>query len=118
MNSWTAVQIVAGLVLGLGARMPQIVLNFRRGHTGALNPATFAFNSCANTVNGTVAVLMTGDLYVIGTQIWMLVLNLIVLSQIVVSRRADAEAEAQERDKVRKLSYDDDAGPGRAIEYA
>lgn len=97
--------------------MPQIILNFREGHTGALNPATFAFNAISNAVNGTIACIMTGDLYVIGTQIWMLILNCIVLGQVLVSRRAAAQAKATRHEKIQRLSFDDDAGPGR-MKYA
>jgi ABC-type branched-subunit amino acid transport system permease subunit len=89
-------QVIAGLVLGLGARLPQILLNVKQGHTGTLAPATFAFNAVSNVVNGTVALLLTGDIYVIATQVWMLGLNATVLSQILASdqRQKDAAERA------------------------
>jgi hypothetical protein len=76
-------QIFAGLILGLGARVPQIVLNFRNGCTGTLAPQTFIFNATSNLVNGIAAALLTGDIYVMGTQMWMFVLNVTVVCQIV-----------------------------------
>lgn len=53
-------QILVGLVLGLGTRTTQIVLNFERGDAGAVNPAIFAFNAVSNIGNGTIATIMPG----------------------------------------------------------
>lgn len=83
-------QILAGLVLGLGARLPQIVLNHRNGHTGNLAPHTFIFNLTANVINGFCALVLTGDILVIATQAWMFSLNCTVVSQIWRSNRRKA----------------------------
>lgn len=84
-------QILAGVVLGLGARLPQIVLNYRNGHTGNLAPHTFIFNLTANVINGICALILTGDILVIATQVWMFSLNCTVVSQIWRSNRRKAE---------------------------
>lgn len=84
-------------MLGLGARLPQIVLNHRNGHTGALAPHTFIFNLSANLINGVCSAVLTGDILVIATQVWMFSLNCTVVSQIWRSRRADAAAAAAKR---------------------
>lgn len=87
-------QILAGLVLGLGARLPQIVLNHKNGHTGNLAPHTFIFNLTANCINGVCATVLTGDILVIATQVWMFSLNCTVVSQIWRSNRRRRAASA------------------------
>lgn len=103
--------MVVGLVLGLGARVPQIILNFRQGHTGTLAAATFTFNAASNVVNGTIATLLTGDVYIIGTQIWMFFLNVTVLGQILAGRR---KAGAAQQRLVQRVSYDSMDGEMRS----
>ena len=114
MRTGEIVQVVVGLVLGLGARVPQIILNFRQGHTGTLAAATFAFNAASNVVNGTIATLLTGDVYIIGTQLWMFVLNMIVLGQIVAGKRQAAAEAAPKRRFVQRVSYDSVDGEMRS----
>jgi PQ loop repeat len=101
------VQIVVALILGLGARCPQIVLNFKRGHTGTLAPQTSIFNAMSNIVNGTVATVLTTDPYVIGTQVWMFSLNMTILIQILSSRRAMRSKQADQKN-VQRYSYADE----------
>jgi hypothetical protein len=88
------VQIFVGLILGLGARVPQILLNYRNGHTGNLAIATFLFNATANTVCAISATVLTGDIYVIGTQIWMFALNTTIIGQILSSNSRSRAADA------------------------
>lgn len=107
-------QIMAGLVLGLGARIPQIVLNHRNGHTGNLASATFVFNLTANFINGICAFVLTGDALVIATQVWMFSLNCTVVSQIWRTRRRVAEAERQK--DVQHPSLDDGRVDGRVFQ--
>lgn len=102
-------QILAGLVLGLGARLPQIVLNFRNGHTGNLVAPTFLFNLTANFINGVCAVVLTGDMLVLATQVWMFSLNCTVVAQIWRTRRR----EAAERRVAQYPSLDDGVVYGR-----
>jgi ABC-type uncharacterized transport system permease subunit len=100
-------QMVVGLVLGLGARVPQIILNFKQGHTGTLAAATYTFNALSNVINGFVAFLLTGDAYITGTQIWMFSLNMTVLSQILAHRHKSRLAKEDSQKVVLRYSYDD-----------
>ena len=107
-----AVQVVVAAVLGLGARVPQILLNLRRGHTGSLVPATSIFNATSNVISGCVASVLTGDVYVIGLHMWMFTLNVTILSQIFTSRhKASFE---QSRGKVQRVSFEQARGVGYA----
>lgn len=75
-------QIFVGLILGLGARVPQIVLNHQNGHTGNLALPTYIFNTVANVVCCTSTAVITGDIYVMSKEIWMFTLNATIVSQI------------------------------------
>lgn len=64
-------QIRIGAVLGLGARVPQIIINWQRGNTGDLHPAAFLFNSVANAVKLGCIFVLKGDRYMMAICLWM-----------------------------------------------
>lgn len=76
-------QIFVGIILGLGARVPQILLNHQNGHTGNLALATYIFNTIANVICCTSTAMITGDVYVITKELWMLSLNAIDRKSVV-----------------------------------
>lgn len=87
-------QIFVGLILGLGARVPQIILNHRNRHTGNLALPTYLFNTTANLVCCTSTAIITGDIYVMVKEIWMLSLNATIVAQILKTLKKDKEAKA------------------------
>lgn len=90
-------QIFVGIILGLGARVPQILLNHQNGHTVNLALATYIFNTIANVICCTSTAMITGDVYVMTKELWMLSLNATIVTQICLSQakqRAAAAAEA------------------------
>jgi PQ loop repeat len=104
-------QIATALLLGLGARVPQILLNFRRGHTGTLTAATSIFNATANVVTFMVVSILTQDRYVLFTQCWMFMLNITIIGQIAMSRRREsvrAACKLHGKQQVQRVSYDAD----------
>lgn len=99
-------QMVVGLVLGLGAHVPQIMLNFKQVYIGTLAAATFAFNAVSNVINGSVALVLTRDPYIIGPQIWMLSLNMTILGQILSHKHSNGLSNKGKREVMRRYSFD------------
>lgn len=93
-------QIFVGLILGLGARVPQILLNRKNGHTGNLALPTYLFNTTANVVCCTATAVITGDVYVMCKELWMLSLNATIVTQILgtlAKQRNEAAAQQQHK---------------------
>lgn len=69
------------VVMAVGARMPQIWLNWRRGNAGVLSVATCCLNVAGCVVRIFTTVVLTGDTIILGGCITQLVLNAILLWQ-------------------------------------
>jgi hypothetical protein len=57
---------VAVAVMALGSRLPQIVLNMRRGNAGMLSVTTCLLNVAGNAARIFTTIVLTGDLLMLG----------------------------------------------------
>ncbi|KAF8061992.1 Mpdu1 [Scenedesmus sp. PABB004] len=96
-------RLLAGLqasniaTLALGSRLPQIVLNLRRGNAGVLSVTTCLLNVAGNAARVFTTVVLTGDLLILAGYLSQGSLNAVLLAQSVGTarqRRAAAAAAA------------------------
>lgn len=53
-------------IMALGSRLPQIVLNMRRGNAGMLSVTTCVLNVAGNAARVFTTIVLTGDLLMLG----------------------------------------------------
>ncbi|GFR42197.1 hypothetical protein Agub_g3087 [Astrephomene gubernaculifera] len=81
----SALQLSTVGVMVVGARLPQIVLNFRRGDAGVLAPATCALNVAGCLVRVFTTLVLTRDVIILGGCVTQLLLNAILLYQSIAT---------------------------------
>lgn len=101
----TALLPVLGVVptiLGAVARVPQIVLNFRQGHTGNQSAITWGLSSAGNCVRIITTLAAVSDIITLGGHAVAATLNLTLLSQIIFYMQSTKEA-MQKKDDGKKV---------------
>jgi mannose-P-dolichol utilization defect 1 len=95
----TALQASTIFIVALGGRVPQILLNAKRGDSGQLSILTSALNLAGNVARVFTTVVLTGDGLNLAGALVQGVLNSILLSQcwatLVRRRRAEVEGEGK-----------------------
>lgn len=87
MELLTALQASTIFIVALGGRLPQIVLNAKRGDSGQLSGATSALNLAGNFARVFTTVVLTGDfLNLVGAMV-QAVLNGTLLAQCVATAK-------------------------------
>lgn len=86
------VQISVGFAMSLGARVPQIVLNYRRGNSGELSLITCALSSLGNLARCFTTVILTADWVLFASTFAQFVLNGILTWQCVDTERQNRAA--------------------------
>ena len=74
-------QACSAVLLALGGRLPQIVLNLRRGNSGELSPASTGLSVAGNLARVFTTITLVGDPIILATASSQLVLNSILLYQ-------------------------------------
>ena len=87
MEVLTALQASTIFIVALGGRLPQIVLNAKRGDSGQLSGATSALNLAGNAARVFTTVVLTGDLLNLVGALVQAVLNGTLLAQCVATAR-------------------------------
>mmetsp|Transcript_2868 Transcript_2868/g.7245 ORF Transcript_2868/g.7245 Transcript_2868/m.7245 type:complete len:218 (+) Transcript_2868:78-731(+) len=85
------IQLIGTLptIMFIAAKSPQVLLNFRQGHTGQLAPLTYLLQLTGNTLRIITAIQANGgDPVVLCGHGSSAALNLIILAQVVKYRRA------------------------------
>lgn len=82
-------QACSALLLALGGRLPQIILNLRRGNSGELSGASVGLSVAGNLARVFTTVALVGDPIILATASSQLVLNSIILYQIVDTARRE-----------------------------
>ncbi|KAG2438499.1 hypothetical protein HXX76_005050 [Chlamydomonas incerta] len=91
----SGLQLSTVAVMAIGARLPQIALNLRRGDAGVLSVATCILNVAGCVVRIFTTVVLTGDAIILGGCVTQLILNAILLYQAAMThykRQAAAAA--------------------------
>lgn len=87
------------LTMALGSRLPQIILNMRRGNAGVLSVTTCLLNVAGNAARVFTTIVLTGDVLMLGGYLSQGTLNSILLCQSIGTarqrRRAAAAAAGQ-----------------------
>ncbi|KAL4538397.1 hypothetical protein Ndes2526B_g03298 [Nannochloris sp. 'desiccata'] len=81
----------SALIMALGGRLPQIILNFRRGNSGELSGASTGLSVAGNLARVFTTLTLVGDPLILATASSQLVLNSIVLYQILDTARREKE---------------------------
>ncbi|KXZ52179.1 hypothetical protein GPECTOR_10g808 [Gonium pectorale] len=81
----SALQLSTIAVMAVGARLPQIWLNVKRGNAGVLSAATCALNVAGCIVRVYTTVVLTGDAIILGGCITQLLLNAVLLYQSIAT---------------------------------
>lgn len=75
-------------IMALGSRLPQILLNMRRGNAGMLSVTTCLLNVAGNAARIFTTIVLTGDLLMLGGACSQGCLNTILLWQSISTARA------------------------------
>jgi len=89
-------------VLGSVARVPQIVLNFRQGHTGNQSVITWGMSAAGNVVRVITTLAALGDMVILAGHFFAGVLNLTLVAQILVYWKQTQEALSKKDDGGKK----------------
>ena len=84
--------------LALGSRLPQILLNLRRGNAGVLSVTTCLLNVAGNAARVFTTAVLTGDWLLLGGYLSQGTLNSILLCQTIGTARATKTKRAAEHD--------------------
>lgn len=100
MELLTALQASTIFIVALGGRLPQILLNARRGDSGQLSAATSALNLAGNAARVFTTVVLTGDFLNLAGALVQAGLNGTLLAQCVMTaRRRGAGAGAAKKEE-------------------
>jgi hypothetical protein len=72
---------MVGVAMSLGARVPQIMLNIRRGNTGELALTSFALSTMGNLIRCYTTIILTSDALLLATTASQALLNGIITLQ-------------------------------------
>ena len=90
--SIATLQVLQGcsaLIMALGGRVPQIILNYKRGNSGELSGASTALSVAGNLARVFTTLTLVNDPLILATAASQLVLNSILLSQILATARRE-----------------------------
>jgi hypothetical protein len=87
-------QMFVGVAMGLGARIPQIILNMQRGNSGELAMLSFALSTAGNLIRCYTTAVLTSDLLLLVTTASQAVLNGIITIQCIQTDMARRKATA------------------------
>jgi mannose-P-dolichol utilization defect 1 len=90
--SIATLQVLQGcsaLIMALGGRVPQIILNYRRGNSGELSGASTGLSVAGNLARVFTTLTLVGDPLILATASSQLVLNSIVFYQILETARRE-----------------------------
>ena len=102
LSPWFPAQILASLQAGtiltmaLGSRLPQILLNIRRGNAGVLSVTTCLLNVMGNAARTFTTLVLTGDMLLLGGVMTQGCLNSVLLYQSVTSAQSSKRAKQAE----------------------
>ena len=82
----------SALLMSLGGRLPQILLNWKRGNSGELSSASTGLSVLGNIARVFTTIVLVGDPIILATASTQLVLNSILLSQILDTARQERAA--------------------------
>jgi mannose-P-dolichol utilization defect 1 len=74
--------VIASIFLGMSSRLPQIILNFRQGHTGQLALVSFFLSFAGSAARMTTSLLQNGDKMLFLQYFLLTFLNLTLVLQI------------------------------------
>lgn len=77
-----ALQACTVVVMALGSRLPQIMLNIKRGNSGMLSVTSCALNVAGNTARIFTTCVLTGDVLLLTSSLTQGCLNSILLWQV------------------------------------
>lgn len=95
MSILVGLQVCVSIVMSLGARMPQIWLNFRRGNTGELSILTFALSSVGNLIRVYTTAVLTSDMLLVFGTASQFLLNGIITAQCIQTEMANRRLKNQ-----------------------
>lgn len=75
------------LTMALGSRLPQIILNMRRGNAGVLSVMTCLLNVAGNSARIFTTVVLTGDMLLMAGYLSQGMLNTVLLCQSIGTAR-------------------------------
>lgn len=115
MEVLTALQASTIFIVALGGRLPQIILNAKRGDSGQLSGATSALNLAGNFARVFTTVVLTGDLLNLVGALVQAVLNGTLLAQCVATARRGGSSggkgtEEKGSEEKKKVVDDGDSG--------
>lgn len=90
--SIATLQVLQGfsaLIMALGGRVPQIILNFTRGNSGELSGVSTGLSVAGNLARVFTTLTLVGDPLILATASSQLVLNSIVLYQVLDTARRE-----------------------------
>lgn len=90
----TALQASTIAIVALGGRVPQIVLNWKRGGSGQLSVLTCGLNLAGNAARIFTTLVLTGDTLNLVGAVTQGVLNATLVAQCLATRRRDKAAAA------------------------
>jgi hypothetical protein len=88
-------QVAVGFAMSVGARIPQIVLNMRRGNTGELAVISFALSTIGNIIRVFTTMVLTSDIILLASTVMQALLNGIITVQCLQTEMARRRAAAQ-----------------------
>ncbi|TEB16911.1 Mannose P dolichol utilization defect 1 protein, partial [Perkinsus sp. BL_2016] len=93
------------IVLSIWSRLPQIILNFRQGHTGQLALITFALSGLGNLARVFTTIKQTPDDFIsLVSMLVSAVLNFTLVVQIIVYWTATLKATASKSSTTRRAT--------------
>lgn len=87
-------QVMVGVAMSVGARIPQIVLNVQRGNTGELAMISFALSTVGNLIRCYTTIILTSDLLLLVTTATQALLNGFITVQCLQTEIARRKQEA------------------------
>lgn len=90
-------QVFVTFAMGLGARVPQIWLNYKRGNSGELAPITCGLSTAGNLVRIYTTIVLTADAILIASTAVQFVFNGILFIQCMQTEFKNRELKRQEK---------------------
>eukprot|EP00892_Ulva_mutabilis_P006241 jgi/Ulvmu1/398/UM001_0405.1 len=90
-------QVCVSVVMSVGARLPQIWLNFQRGNTGELSILTFALSSIGNLIRVYTTAVLTSDMVLVFGTASQFVLNGVITAQCLHTELANRKLKQQSK---------------------
>eukprot|EP00775_Hariotina_reticulata_P009431 gene9431-9596_t len=87
-NVLAALQASTIATMALGSRLPQIILNVRRGNAGVLSVMSCMLNVAGNAARVFTTLVLTGDMLILGGVLTQGCLNTVLLCQSIATARA------------------------------